>query len=61
MNAFFSTILISTASLPGVWLVADTSETASEAVAVHGISAASAELDAALAIHRLKYILAMVK
>jgi hypothetical protein len=46
MNAFFSTILISAAPLPGVWLVADASETASEAVAARDgarISMAHAE------------------
>jgi Protein of unknown function (DUF3455) len=34
MNAFFSKVLISAASLPGLWLAADASETASEAIAV---------------------------
>jgi hypothetical protein len=34
MNGFFLRALISAASLPGVWLAADASETASEAVAV---------------------------
>ena len=46
MNAFFSKVLISAASLPGVWLAADASETASEAIAVRDgarISTAHAE------------------
>ena len=34
MNAFFLRALISAASLPGVWLVANASETAPEAIAV---------------------------
>ena len=34
MNAFFSQVLISAVSLPGVWLAANASEKASEAIAV---------------------------
>ena len=34
MNVFFLRALISAASIPGVWLAADASETASEAIAV---------------------------
>jgi hypothetical protein len=34
MNAFFSKVLISAASLPGLWLAANASETTSEAIAV---------------------------
>src|SRR3984957_14418589 len=34
MNAFFSKILISAASFPGLWLAANASETASEEIAV---------------------------
>ena len=34
MNSFFTKVLISAASLPGVWLAANESETTSEAIAV---------------------------
>ena len=34
MNALFSTVLIGAAALPGLWLAANASETASEAIAV---------------------------
>ena len=35
---FFSKVLISAASLPGVWLVANASETAPEAIAVRDVA-----------------------
>ena len=38
MNAFLSKILISAASLPGVWLFANASETAPEAIAVGDVA-----------------------